>query len=76
MKTAVAATGPDNIGNLPEFPIRERAEIVIDVMGSRFKIVSHPPAPQARVQVSRMLQTALASSWPMMGRDVTEFQRL
>jgi nucleoside-diphosphate-sugar epimerase len=40
METADAVTGPINIGNPAEFSIRELAEIVIDVTGSRFKIVS------------------------------------
>jgi UDP-glucuronate decarboxylase len=34
--------GPINIGNPAEFTIRELAEIVIDLTGSRSRIVSHP----------------------------------
>src|SRR6202521_5535235 len=49
METADDVTGPINIGNPGEFSIRELAEIVIDVMGSRSKIVSRPlPADDPR----------------------------
>jgi len=49
MDTADTVTGPINIGNPAEFSIRELAEIVIDVMGSRSKIVSRPlPADDPR----------------------------
>src|SRR6202000_2563703 len=40
MNSADDVTGPLNIGNPAEFSIRELAEIVIDVTGSRSKIVS------------------------------------
>src|ERR1700686_3783750 len=49
METADAVTGPINIGNPAEFSIRELADIVIDVTGSRSKIVSRPlPADDPR----------------------------
>jgi UDP-glucuronate decarboxylase len=49
METADDVTGPINIGNPAEFSIRELAEIVIDVTGSRSKIVSRPlPADDPR----------------------------
>jgi UDP-glucuronate decarboxylase len=49
METADAVTGPINIGNPAEFSIRELAEIVIGVTGSRSKIVSRPlPADDPR----------------------------
>src|SRR5271163_1530117 len=49
MDSADDVTGPLNIGNPAEFSIRELAEIVIDVAGSRSKIVSRPlPADDPR----------------------------
>jgi UDP-glucuronate decarboxylase len=49
METADDVTGPVNIGNPAEFSIRELAEIVIDVTGSRSKIVGRPlPADDPR----------------------------
>jgi UDP-glucuronate decarboxylase len=49
MGTVDAVTGPVNIGNPAEFSIRELAEIVIDLTGSRSKIVSRPlPADDPR----------------------------
>lgn len=35
-------TGPVNLGNPGEFSIRERAETIIEIAGSRSKIVSRP----------------------------------
>ena len=49
MHTADAVTGPINIGNPSEFTIRELAEMVIDLTGSRSKMVSRPlPADDPR----------------------------
>jgi UDP-glucuronate decarboxylase len=49
MNSADDVTGPLNVGNPAEFSIRELAEIVIDVTGSRSKIVSRPlPADDPR----------------------------
>ena len=49
METSDDITGPVNIGNPAEFSIRELAEIVIDVTGSRSKIVGRPlPADDPR----------------------------
>jgi UDP-glucuronate decarboxylase len=45
MGTAPDITGPINIGNPDEFTIRELAELVIELTGSRSKIV-HRPLPQ------------------------------
>jgi UDP-glucuronate decarboxylase len=42
METRDAVTGPINIGNPAEFSIRELARIVIDLTGSRSRIVSRP----------------------------------
>ena len=44
MATADAVTGPINIGNPDEFSILELAEIVIDLTGSRSRII-HRPLP-------------------------------
>jgi UDP-glucuronate decarboxylase len=49
MATDDAVTGPVNIGNPVEFSIRELADIVIDLTGSRSKLVSRPlPADDPR----------------------------
>jgi UDP-glucuronate decarboxylase len=49
MATDDAVTGPINIGNPAEFSIRELAEIVIDLTGTRSKIVGRPlPADDPR----------------------------
>ena len=42
METDDAVTGPINVGNPDEFTIRELADVVIDLTGSRSKIVSRP----------------------------------
>ena len=49
MGTPDDVTGPVNIGNPAEFSIRELADIVIDLTGSRSKVVSRPlPADDPR----------------------------
>jgi UDP-glucuronate decarboxylase len=49
MSTADDVTGPVNLGNPAEFSMRELAEIVIDLTGSRAKIVNRPlPADDPR----------------------------
>ena len=49
MATDDAVTGPINIGNPAEFSIRELAEIVVDLTGTRSKIVGRPlPADDPR----------------------------
>jgi UDP-glucuronate decarboxylase len=45
METEPEITGPINLGNPIEFTMRELAEMVIDLIGSRSKIV-HRPLPQ------------------------------
>jgi UDP-glucuronate decarboxylase len=45
MRTTDELTGPINIGNPAEFTIRELAELVINLTGTRGKIV-HKPLPQ------------------------------
>jgi UDP-glucuronate decarboxylase len=54
MESADEVTGPINIGNPAEFTFRELAEIVIDVTGSRSRIVSRPlPADDPRLTSRR-----------------------
>jgi UDP-glucuronate decarboxylase len=49
MSTADNVTGPVNLGNPAEFSMRELAEIVIDLTGSRAEIVNRPlPADDPR----------------------------
>jgi len=45
MDTPAAVTGPVNIGNPGEFTILELAQMVVDLVGSRSKIV-HRPLPE------------------------------
>jgi UDP-glucuronate decarboxylase len=45
MATPADVTGPFNLGNPNEFTIRDLAELVIDIVGSRSRIV-HRPLPQ------------------------------
>ena len=42
MATPAGVTGPVNIGNPVEFKIIELAELIIDLVGSRSRIVRHP----------------------------------
>jgi len=64
MDTADAVTGPINIGNPAEFSIRELAEIVIDVTGSRSKIVSRPlPADDPRQRQPDIAKARHALGW-------------
>jgi UDP-glucuronate decarboxylase len=61
MNTGDDVTGPINIGNPAEFSIRELAEIVITITGSRSKIVTRPlPADDPRQRqpdISKARQT-------------------
>jgi len=45
MNTASDFTGPVNIGNPHEFSIRELAEIVLEIVGSKSKLISLPLPP-------------------------------
>ena len=64
METADEVTGPINIGNPAEFSIRELAEIVIDVTGSRSKIVSRPlPADDPRQRQPDIAKARHALGW-------------
>jgi len=45
METGQEVTGPINIGNPGEFSIRELAEIIVEMTGSRSQIVSRPLPP-------------------------------
>jgi UDP-glucuronate decarboxylase len=42
METSPEITGPINLGNPNEMTVRELAEVILDLMGSRSKIVHHP----------------------------------
>jgi len=44
MATGAAITGPVNLGNADEFTIRQLADLVVDLSGSRSKLV-HAPLP-------------------------------
>jgi UDP-glucuronate decarboxylase len=64
MDTADSVTGPINIGNPAEFSIRELADIVIDVTGSRSKIVSRPlPAEDPRQRQPDIAKARQVLGW-------------
>lgn len=50
MKTGAAVTGPINIGNPHEVSMLELAEIILDLTGSRSKIIYHPAPPDDPVR--------------------------
>ena len=53
MATAPSVTGPINIGNPGEFTIRELAELVIELTGSRSKLVFRPlPADDPKAKAA------------------------
>jgi UDP-glucuronate decarboxylase len=64
MATADEVTGPVNLGNPAEFSMRELAEIVIDLTGSRAKIVSRPlPADDPRQRQPDISVARKVLSW-------------
>ena len=52
METGPKVIGPINLGNPTEFTIRELAELILELTGSRSKIV-HRPLPQDDPQKRR-----------------------
>jgi UDP-glucuronate decarboxylase len=52
METGPEVIGPINLGNPNEFTIRELAELILELTGSRSKIV-HRPLPQDDPQKRR-----------------------
>jgi UDP-glucuronate decarboxylase len=64
MASADEVTGPVNLGNPVEFSMRELAEIVIDLTGSRAKIVSRPlPADDPRQRQPDIATARKALAW-------------
>lgn len=64
MTSAEDVTGPINIGNPDEFTIRELAELVIDITGSRSKIVYEPlPSDDPRQRRPDITKARLALNW-------------
>jgi UDP-glucuronate decarboxylase len=64
METADDVTGPINIGNPAEFSIRELAEIVIDVTGSRSKILARArPADDPRHRQPDIAKARYVLGW-------------
>jgi UDP-glucuronate decarboxylase len=64
MATADDITGPINIGNPAEFSIRELAEIVIDITGSRSRIVSRAlPADDPRQRQPDITRARKVLGW-------------
>ncbi|HUS24982.1 MAG TPA: UDP-glucuronic acid decarboxylase family protein [Candidatus Binatia bacterium] len=62
MNTAAAVTGPVNLGNPGEFTIRQLAELVIELTGSRSKLVKKPlpqDDPKQRKPDIRLARKAL-----------------
>ncbi len=64
MNTDDAVTGPVNLGNPSEFSIRELANTVIDLTGSRSKVVSRPlPADDPRQRQPDIAAAARLLDW-------------
>jgi UDP-glucuronate decarboxylase len=64
MDSADHLTGPINIGNPAEFSIRELAEMVIGITGSRSKIVSRPlPADDPRQRQPEITKARNLLGW-------------
>jgi UDP-glucuronate decarboxylase len=64
MGSADEVTGPVNIGNPAEFSMRELADIVIDLTGSRSRIVSRPlPADDPRQRQPDISVARKALDW-------------
>ena len=84
MGTADTTTGPINLGNPNEFSMHELASIVIDMTGSRAKIV-HRPLPQddPRQRKPDISRAQELMSWAPrtelregLGRTIAYFERL
>jgi UDP-glucuronate decarboxylase len=64
MATAPEVTGPINIGNPTEFTIRELAELVVDLTGSRSKLVFRPlPSDDPRQRKPDISRAQAALDW-------------
>jgi UDP-glucuronate decarboxylase len=84
MATGDAVTGPINIGNPHEIPVRELAEIVIRLTGSRSKLVKRPlPADDPLQRCPDITQAKAVLGWeptvPLeqgLGKTIAFFDRL
>lgn len=64
MATGPDVTGPINIGNPTEFTIRELAELVIEITGSRSKLVFQPlPADDPKQRQPNIEKAAKMLNW-------------
>ena len=64
MATGPEVTGPINIGNPTEFTIRELAELVIEITGSRSKLVFQPlPADDPKQRQPNIEKAAKILNW-------------
>ena len=67
MATGPAMTGPINIGNPNEFTIRELAELVIEMPGSKSKLVNQPlPADDPKQRKPDITKAAKTLDWRPM----------
>jgi UDP-glucuronate decarboxylase len=84
MRSAEGVTGPINLGNPVEFTVAELASLVIDLTGSRSRIVRkalpiddprqrRPDITQAETQLGWQPRVTLADG---LGRTITHFDRL
>lgn len=84
MQTGVEVTGPINLGNPHESTVRELAEAVIDLTGSRSRIVSRPlPADDPRQRCPDITKARAVLGWepvvPLregLQRTITYFESL
>jgi UDP-glucuronate decarboxylase len=64
MNSPAEITGPINLGNPGEFTIRELAELILDMTGSRSKLVFHPlPADDPKQRQPNIARAKQQLSW-------------
>lgn len=84
MRTGEAVTGPMNLGNPAEITIRELAETVIEMTGSKSKIVMHPlPADDPRQRQPDISKARGLINWSPtvalrdgLGETITHFRKV
>src|SRR5262249_4873135 len=64
MHTSAEVTGPINLGNPGEFTMRELAELVLDLTGSKSKLEFHPlPADDPKQRKPNIEQARATLNW-------------
>ena len=63
METTPEVTGPINLGNPTEFTIRQLAELIVDLTGSRSKIVHRRLATRRSTKATSRHQRGGEDAW-------------